>query len=127
MSNTSDLAACPFCGRDVDADLVTYGGKCPHCFGEIPGEEAPTDPGEEKKAADIDAGVRVIGVDGPAARAGVQVGDIVLSVNSHRIRKPEDLREGIGKIADGSVAALLVLREDAQIFIPVRIRKATEE
>lgn len=53
MSNTSDLAACPFCGRDVDADLVTYGGKCPHCFGEIPGEEAPTDPGEEKKAAEL--------------------------------------------------------------------------
>jgi serine protease Do len=78
---------------------------------------------EEKKAAEIDAGVRVVGVDGPAAEAGVQVGDIVLSVNSRRIRKPEDLREQVGKIGDGGVAALLVLREDAQIFIPVRVGK----
>jgi len=27
-----------------------YGGSCPKCFGEIPGEEAATDPGEEVKA-----------------------------------------------------------------------------
>lgn len=27
-----------------------YGGSCPKCFGEIPGEEAATDPGEQVKA-----------------------------------------------------------------------------
>ncbi len=55
MSNASaqaDLAECPFCQRQVDSELVMYGGKCPHCFGEIPGEEAPTDPGEAKKKAE---------------------------------------------------------------------------
>jgi len=39
---------CPFCRGDVKADLLTYGGHCPHCLIEIPGEEAPTNPNAEK-------------------------------------------------------------------------------
>jgi hypothetical protein len=42
---------CPFCGSGVTEDLVTYGGTCPKCFAEIPGEEAATDPGVEVRAA----------------------------------------------------------------------------
>lgn len=45
------MAECPFCGSQVSEDLVTYGGTCPKCFAEIPGEEAATDPGVEVKAA----------------------------------------------------------------------------
>ncbi len=30
--------------------MIVFGGTCPTCFGEIPGEEAATDPGEEVKA-----------------------------------------------------------------------------
>jgi hypothetical protein len=53
MSNPSAAqdVACPFCSRPVNVELTLYGGRCPHCFGEIPGEESPTDPGEEKKKA----------------------------------------------------------------------------
>lgn len=40
-------AACPFCRRSVSPDLLVFGGACPHCLIDIPGEEAPTDPGEE--------------------------------------------------------------------------------
>jgi hypothetical protein len=43
------LANCPFCGRDVPPKLVLHGGTCPHCFGDIPGEDAPTDLGEVLK------------------------------------------------------------------------------
>lgn len=44
------MGECPFCAREVDEDLLTFGGPCPNCFGDIPGEEAATDPGEEVKA-----------------------------------------------------------------------------
>lgn len=47
----AELAECPFCGSSVTEDLVIYGGTCPKCFAEIPGEEAATDPGEEVRAA----------------------------------------------------------------------------
>lgn len=45
------MGHCPFCGSEVDGDLLVFGGTCPKCFGEIPGEEAPTDPGEERRKA----------------------------------------------------------------------------
>ena len=41
------MGTCPFCNEVVKEDLLLYGGHCPHCFLEIPGEEAPTDPGEQ--------------------------------------------------------------------------------
>ncbi|TNE84387.1 MAG: hypothetical protein EP330_29675 [Deltaproteobacteria bacterium] len=45
------MEPCPFCNTAVNADLIRFGGTCPSCFGEIPGEEAATDPGEAVKAA----------------------------------------------------------------------------
>jgi hypothetical protein len=42
---------CPFCHGAVAADLTLHGGNCPHCFAVIPGEETPTDPGEQVKKA----------------------------------------------------------------------------
>lgn len=44
MAATGGLA-CPFCKGAISADLAQYGGNCPHCMLEIPGDEAPTDPG----------------------------------------------------------------------------------
>jgi serine protease Do len=81
---------------------------------------------EEREAADPDAGVRVVAASGPAAAAGVQPGDIILAVNSRRIRAPEDLREEVDKIRDEGVAALLVVRGNTRIFVPVRVGKPAE-
>lgn len=45
------MGACPFCKADISEDILLYGGRCPSCFNEIPGEEAPTDPGAQAQAA----------------------------------------------------------------------------
>jgi serine protease Do len=74
---------------------------------------------EEKKEADVPNGVVVEDVAGPAAKAGVQPGDVIVSVNSTPVRSPEQLRELVGKA--GKTVALLVQRDDARIFIPVTI------
>lgn len=74
------LSNCPFCHGEVDEVLVLHGGTCPHCFGEIPGEETPTDPGEEVKAqmdAELEARSRrkaLIPLLGAAAVAVIAVG-----------------------------------------------------
>ena len=44
------MGECPFCKGNVAEDILVYGGRCPQCLIEIPGEEAPTDPGEEVRA-----------------------------------------------------------------------------
>lgn len=38
-------SACPYCRGAIDQELARFGGPCPHCMLEVPGEEAPTDPG----------------------------------------------------------------------------------
>jgi serine protease Do len=78
---------------------------------------------EERTAEKVDSGLRVLNVDDPAAAAGVRAGDIVLAVNSRRVRSSEHLREEIAKVSDGGVVALLVSRNGSQIFIPVRLSK----
>ena len=45
------MGSCPFCKESVDSAILEYGGRCPSCLIEIPGEDAPTDPGEAAKAA----------------------------------------------------------------------------
>lgn len=42
-------ASCPFCKGTVPQDTLRFGANCPHCMLEIPGEEAPTDPGLEMR------------------------------------------------------------------------------
>jgi len=42
-------AVCPFCKGSISRDLERYGGNCPHCLLEVPGDDAPTDPGLEQK------------------------------------------------------------------------------
>ncbi|MEJ1966066.1 MAG: DegQ family serine endoprotease [Gammaproteobacteria bacterium] len=81
---------------------------------------------DEKGSAEVDTGVMVVSVTGPAAQAGVQPGDIVLAVNSRAIRSPDELREQVAKIHGDGVAALLVLREGNQLFIPVRVREPSK-
>jgi outer membrane biosynthesis protein TonB len=49
------MGECPFCSAEISEDLVLYGGACPGCLIDIPGEEAPTDPGETTSTEGISA------------------------------------------------------------------------
>jgi hypothetical protein len=43
------MAQCPFCTSQIDEELARFGGHCPKCVIEIPGDETPTDPGIGKR------------------------------------------------------------------------------
>ncbi|MFH1468228.1 MAG: AgmX/PglI C-terminal domain-containing protein [Pseudomonadota bacterium] len=45
------MAECPFCKSSIEDELARFGGHCPKCFIEIPGDETPTDPGLAKRVA----------------------------------------------------------------------------
>ena len=66
-------------------------------------------------------GLLVEGVEGPAARAGIQAGDVLLSVNGTPIQSAEELRGVVAKA--GKTVALLIQRADAKIFVPVDLAK----
>jgi len=73
----------------------------------------------EKRQADTDGTLLVEQVDGPAAAAGVRPGDIILGVNGAKVASVQDLRDAARK--SGKVVALLIERDNAQIFVPVRV------
>ena len=75
---------------------------------------------QEKRQAETDGDLLVEDVDGPAAGAGVQPGDIILGVNGAKVKSIDELRSAAKK-RNGKVVALLIERDNAQIFVPVRV------
>ena len=74
---------------------------------------------DEKQEAGVDSGLLVQQASGPAARAGVQSGDVLLSVNGVSVKNIEQVRAVVAK-SDKSVA-LLIQRGDNKIFVPVNL------
>ena len=78
----------------------------------------PLEP-QEKEQAETQGSLVVEEATGPAASAGVQPGDIIIGVNGKRVKTLKELQD-TSKTA-GKNVALLIQREDAQIFVPLRI------
>jgi serine protease Do len=74
---------------------------------------------EEKREGDLASGLVVEQVAGAAARAGIQPGDVILSVNGSPIKSVEQLQSLVGK--DAKQLALLIQRGEERIFVPVRL------
>ena len=74
---------------------------------------------EEKRGTDLAEGLVVQDVAGPAERAGVRPGDVIVAVNSTPVKSVEQLKSLVDK--SGKTVALLVQRNDARIFIPVTL------
>ncbi len=72
---------------------------------------------DEQRQSGVKEGLLVEDVSGPAARAGIQPGDVILSVNGTSIRSVDQLRSLMSKA--GKHVAILVQREEARIFVPV--------
>ena len=72
---------------------------------------------QEQEAAKVSGGLLVQGVNGPAARAGVVPGDIVLQASGKPVRSVEDLRAAT---STGKTIALLVQRGDQRLFVPLQ-------
>ncbi|MDQ6626956.1 MAG: Do family serine endopeptidase [Pseudomonadota bacterium] len=74
---------------------------------------------QEMKEAKIDSGLVVENVGGPAERAGIQQGDVLLAINGKAVQSVDQLRKVL-ETKPKSVA-LLVQRDGEKIFVPVRL------
>jgi serine protease Do len=72
---------------------------------------------EERSQAQVPGGLVVENASGPAARAGIEAGDIVLALNGEPITSVTQLRERVAQ--SGHHVALLVQHNDARIFVPL--------
>jgi serine protease Do len=62
----------------------------------------------------------VDGSSGPAASAGIQPGDIVLSVNGTLVMSREELGSSLAKA--GKAMALLIQRDNVRRFVSVEVK-----
>jgi serine protease Do len=73
------------------------------------------------------AEVAMVEPGGPAEKAGVKVGDIILKFNGKDIEKSSDLPRQVGGTAVGSRATVTVWRRGSQLELPVSIVELQEE
>ncbi len=74
---------------------------------------------EERKQIEAEGGLFVEQSEGPAARAGVQAGDVILALNNQPVKSVDQLRRLVDR-SRGSVA-LLIQREGNKIYVPIRL------
>lgn len=74
---------------------------------------------DERKQAQLDGGMVVESVAGPAERAGIQAGDVLLAINGRPVQSLEQVKSVLqGKPKS---VALLVQRDGDKIFVPVNL------
>ena len=78
----------------------------------------PLQPDEQQRSG-IASGMLIQQASGQAALAGVQSGDVLLSINGTPVKSIEQVRAAVGK-TDKSVA-LLIQRGESKIFVPVNL------
>src|SRR6266571_1319493 len=74
---------------------------------------------DERKQAAAEGGLLVEEVEGAAARAGVQPGDVILALNNQPVKTADQLRRLVDR-SRGTVA-LLIQREGNKIYVPIRL------
>ncbi len=70
--------------------------------------------------------VTSVDADGPAAKAGIKAGDVIVKLGAGTIADGDDLREALGSAEGGSEVALTVQREGRPVELKVTLAKPEE-
>jgi serine protease Do len=74
---------------------------------------------QEKKQAGTDYGLVVQQAAGPAARAGIAPGDILLSINGRKVESIDSVKQVLAE--KPKRVAVLIQRDEQRIFVPVTL------
>lgn len=74
---------------------------------------------EERQASKLPSGLVIENVAGPAQKAGIQPGDVLLAVNGRSVQSTEQVKQVLQ--SKPKSVALLVQRNGDKIFVPVKL------
>ncbi|HEY1996480.1 DegQ family serine endoprotease [Paraburkholderia sp.] len=103
-------------GSLSDAKVASNDKAPPELQGRLGVAVRPLTP-DEKSSASVSHGLLVQQAGGPAENAGIQPGDVILAVNGRPVSSVEQLKQMIAQA--GNSIALLIQRDNSQIFVPV--------
>ena len=103
-------------GKLGDAKLASNGDSQSQVQGRLGVAVRPLTP-DEMNSSSLTHGLVVGQVSGAAANAGIQPGDVILAVNGRPVTSAQQLKDMVAKA--GNSIALLIQRDNAQIFVPV--------
>jgi len=75
---------------------------------------------DQKRDLKVTSGVIVDDVEGSAARAGLQPGDLITQLNNNDIKNAKQFNALVAKLDPKKVAVVLVRRGDSSQFIPLK-------
>ncbi|SAL31494.1 peptidase [Caballeronia sordidicola] len=84
-------------------------------------------PADQKKSLKITNGVQVDAVEGPAARAGFQKGDIILRIGDTDITSAKQFDAVAQNVDPSKMVAVLIRRGDNTQFVPLRPRASAQK
>lgn len=76
---------------------------------------------QQKKKLNGKNGLLVIDAQGAVAQAGVRRGDVILGLNNTEVQSLEQFNKLLASFAVGKTVALLVLRGENTLYVPVKI------
>jgi len=74
---------------------------------------------DERRQVGVEQGMVIENVAGPAARAGIEAGDVLLAINGKPVQSIEQVRSVLA--GKPKSVALLVQRDGDKIFVPVKL------
>ncbi|TCV90220.1 DegQ family serine endoprotease [Sulfurirhabdus autotrophica] len=92
-------------------------GKSPGKLGLFISELTP----EQKQQLQISSGLLVEDAQGPAARAGIRRGDIILAVNNTDVKSIAQFSQIVSQFESRGSVALLVRRGDTSLYVPLKL------
>jgi serine protease Do len=120
--------------KDVTADVVDFGTETPPTLAQaVPDTGASTKATLGLKVTDLSeadhtrlhvkGGVRVDTVEGAAARAGVQEGDVILQIGNVQVSSAKQFIATVAKLDKTKAIAVLVRRGDSANYLVIRPSK----
>lgn len=78
---------------------------------------------QQKKKLNGKNGLLVIDSAGAAAQAGIRRGDVILGLNNSETQSVEQFNKQINAVASGKTIAVLVLRGESTLYVPIKVTK----
>ncbi|MES2635912.1 MAG: DegQ family serine endoprotease [Pseudomonadota bacterium] len=78
---------------------------------------------QQKKKLNGKNGLLVTDSTGAAAQAGIRRGDVILGLNNSESQSVEQFNKQINAVAAGKTIAVLVLRGESTIYVPIKVTK----